>query len=214
MAKRPDFQSGELREALETWEGCLYGAVIIILLVSVPLVLAWLASGRVKVHRGRTACGGCGYELEGLGLGEGSRCPECGVELTAEYVKLQGSRRYTPASLWITVPTISLLLVPTVFLVQWIVMVGVGMSWWVAALIVWPLYPVLVGVLVWKNLRQQRERAVLEARLGARREEAWADVGRREAVLREERARESQVRGAMVMDAGIRAQEGGGTTAG
>jgi hypothetical protein len=192
----------------------LSAAIVIILLVGVPLVLAWLASGRMKVHRGPTACGGCGYELEGLGLGAGARCPECGVELTTEHVELQGSRRYTPASLWVAVPTIAVLLVPTMFLVQWIVMIGVGMSWWVAAWIVWPLYPVLVGVLVWKNLRQQRERAVLEARLGAKRQEAWADVGRREAALREERETEERVRGAMVMEAGIRAQEGGGGTPG
>lgn len=185
-------------------------AIAIIVMIGVPLLLAWLASGRVKVHRGRTACGACGYELEGLGLGVGARCPECGVELTAEHVELQGSRRYTPASLWITVPTIALLLVPTMFLAQWIVMMAAWVSWWVAAWIVWPLYPVLVGVLVWKNLRQQRVRAVLEARLGAKREEAWEDVGRREAAVREERERDEQVRGAVVMDAVIRGQEGGG----
>lgn len=60
-----------------------------ILVVAFSL-LAIASSGLRRIHRGHAACGGCGYDVSTLSQ---ATCPECGIALTREAVRVDGDER-------------------------------------------------------------------------------------------------------------------------
>lgn len=157
-------------------------AAFFLIVLVVPMVLGWLASGRRKVHRGSTLCAGCRYELEGLDLDAlpdaeaagdasqaGRRCPECGVLLTRASVLRDGRVRYKPPSKIISFAVIAILMLPLVALLQW------AGSWYLglgtgARAMAWLAYPCLVGGLFVLHSREQDKLAKMHDQLSATRE--------------------------------------------
>ncbi len=100
------------------------GILLFIGILCVPIILGYLANGKMKKHNGSTACAACHYDLSGHDLSQAhltGKCPECGCVLSENSVFRTGALYHKPASLWVAVPSIALLLVPPTML-AWVML--------------------------------------------------------------------------------------------
>ncbi|MFO0858173.1 MAG: hypothetical protein U0640_12550 [Phycisphaerales bacterium] len=119
--------------------------------IGLPIFLGRLASDKVRIHAGKTSCARCNYDLSGHELQTGSHtgaCPECGLPISDATVFKSGQKYHKPASPWLAVPAVTLLLVPPAVFVWSILSLGFGIDRVLVLLWLLLLYPIVMYYIV------------------------------------------------------------------